>query len=155
MPKKTAIVQGMLNEKRDSVNAFLVMESREVALKCIVENGTVFEEHHLRVDLAAKPKSTESTDPTSSSTAHPDRKKSIFLGNLPLDIKDEALWRFFETCGKIVNVRVIRDRKSGLGKGFGYVTFDSRTSLPLALQLNGTDLGGRAVRVQRCKKPDN
>lgn len=39
------------------------------------------------------------------------------------DIKEEDVRSHFESCGKIRNVRVIRDSKSGVGKGICYVTF--------------------------------
>ena len=39
------------------------------------------------------------------------------------DIKEEDLRTHFSSCGKVRNVRVIRDNKSGVGKGICYVTF--------------------------------
>jgi len=33
------------------------------------------------------------------------------------------VWKHFEDCGTIDGVRLIRDKKTCLGKGFGYVTF--------------------------------
>ena len=43
--------------------------------------------------------------------------------NLNADVEEESLRRHFTVCGNITNVRVIRDQKTGAGKGFGYVTF--------------------------------
>lgn len=39
------------------------------------------------------------------------------------EIQDDDLWSAFEDCGVIDSVRVIRDEKTGIGKGFGYVNF--------------------------------
>lgn len=39
------------------------------------------------------------------------------------DIKEEDVRSYFESCGKIRNVRVIRDSKLGVGKGICYVIF--------------------------------
>jgi RNA recognition motif-containing protein len=36
---------------------------------------------------------------------------------LPFTIKDEEMYKFFEKCGKISYVRVIRDPKTFYGKG--------------------------------------
>jgi nucleolar protein 12 len=33
------------------------------------------------------------------------------------------VWSHFEDCGEIENVRLIRDNKTGTGKGIGYVQF--------------------------------
>ena len=39
------------------------------------------------------------------------------------DIEEEPIRQHFSVCGAVTNVRVIRDQKTGAGKGFGYVTF--------------------------------
>lgn len=53
MPRKVAFATQQFHEERDSVNAYIVMEREEDARKAVVENATVFEGHHLRVDVAA------------------------------------------------------------------------------------------------------
>ena len=40
------------------------------------------------------------------------------------DVEEEIVWKHFNECGRILNVRIIRDNKTSLGKGFGYVEFD-------------------------------
>ena len=47
----------------------------------------------------------------------------MFVGNLPFDVQDEDLYRYFLRCGDIEFVRVVRDKKTNIGKGFGYVQF--------------------------------
>lgn len=37
--------------------------------------------------------------------------------------QDDVLWKAFEECGEIESVRIIRDERSGKGRGFGYVNF--------------------------------
>jgi nucleolar protein 12 len=115
------------------------METEEGARACLVENSTLFEGKHLRVDLAAKDHKN-------------DTKKSIFIGNLPFNISEEKVWDFFGTCGQVTNVRLVRDRKTNLGKGFGYVTFAEKSSIELALQLAGSECAGREIRISKCTK---
>ena len=92
------------------------------------------------------------------------------------------LRQHFEECGKVEAVRLVRDRNSGVGKGFGYVLFEvsryARLSIPevslscaarsktgspllsfqsadsvmLALKLNGSQLLDRKIRVMRSVK---
>lgn len=45
-----------------------------------------------------------------------------------LDIEEEPVRKHFEDCGDIRNVRLIRDKKTCLGKGFGYVNFQVSSS---------------------------
>ncbi len=65
---------------------------------------------------------------------------------------DEAVYSHFEKCGDIDNVRLIRDNKTGIGKGFGYVQFKTVDSVSLALKLDGTKMGERKIRVSRAVK---
>ncbi len=140
MPRKIAFATQQFHEERDSVNAYVVMEKEEDArMAADKENATVFEGRHIRVDVAAADRKN-------------DTKKSIFIGNIPLSISDEAIWDFFATCGQVTNVRIVRDKKTALGKGFGYVTFKDKSSIELALQLAGTDCGGRPIRIAKCTK---
>ena len=46
---------------------------------------------------------------------------------------------------------MIRDSKTGMGKGFGFVTFASKDSLVLGLEKNGQLLNGREVRIKSYK----
>jgi nucleolar protein 12 len=45
------------------------------------------------------------------------------VGNLPFDVQDEAIYMHFARCGKIEFIRIVRDKKTNIGKGFGYVQF--------------------------------
>lgn len=69
-----------------------------------------------------------------------------------MNINDEVVWKAFEGCGSITNVRIIRDKATNLGKGFGYVTFAEKASVEMAVLMAGTDCGGRPIRVQKCAK---
>ena len=142
LPKKLAYITGQLNEERDSCNAFVVMEKLNGVQKAVESlNGYLFEERHLRVDFASREDSGINT------------KRSVFVGNLPHNLSDEALWTFFSGCGTIEYVRIIRDKETGVGKGFGYVAFKDKASRELAMQLDGGDCGGRPIRVSKCAKP--
>uniref|UniRef100_A0A8C7YWW5 RNA binding motif protein 34 n=1 Tax=Oryzias sinensis TaxID=183150 RepID=A0A8C7YWW5_9TELE len=95
----------------------------------------------------------EESDEKCSVPQH-DHKRSVFVGNLPFDIQEQAFRKHFETCGTVEAVRLVRDKDSGLGKGFGYVLFESADSVQLALELNASKLEGRSIRVKRSVKKE-
>ncbi|KAJ3315952.1 Nucleolar protein 12 [Boothiomyces sp. JEL0838] len=139
LPRKQAFIAKKLHEKRESLNAYIVFKESEAAKKALSLNGAVFMDHHIRVDIAEKKQEKQR-----------DSKRCVFIGNLPFDIADEQVWGFFEGVGEIENVRLIRDRKTNVGKGFGYVQFKERASVVLALKLNDNELEGRKLRVTRA-----
>ncbi|XP_065816344.1 RNA-binding protein 34 [Labrus bergylta] len=140
--RKVAVIQRKVHPKKQSINAYVVFKDEEGVAKALERNGMEIEkDFHIRVDRV--------TD----SSAH-DHKRSVFVGNLSFEINELAVRRHFEECGAVEAVRLVRDQNSGLGKGFGYVLFESADSVQLALELDGTKLEGRSVRVKRSVKKE-
>lgn len=141
MDRKSAFLARKLHESRDVLNAYIVFKEKASADKACKLNGVVFMDKHLRVDGASNDKQH-------------DRKRSVFLGGLPFDTEDEELWEFFKDCGDIESVRTVRDAKTNVGKGFGYVQFMDRECVDAALALTDKKFRNKTkIRIQRCKIP--
>ncbi|NWW35153.1 RBM34 protein, partial [Panurus biarmicus] len=135
--KKVAAIKHKVHPNAKFVNAYVVFKEECDAQKALKENGTeIASGFHIRVDTASK-------------TSSHDNKRSVFLGNLSYDIHDDAVREHFLVCGDVVGVRVVRDSRTGLGKGFGYVLFENTDAVHLALKLNNSVLMGRKIRVKR------
>ncbi|KAI8638337.1 hypothetical protein BD408DRAFT_446855 [Parasitella parasitica] len=141
MDRKSAFIARKLHSSRDVLNAYIVFSKKEEADKACKLNGVVFMNKHLRVDGASNDKQH-------------DRKRSVFLGGLPFDTEEEELWEFFKDCGDIESVRTVRDGKTNVGKGFGYVQFLDRDCVDSALALTDKKFRDKTkIRIQRCKIP--
>ncbi|XP_043196295.1 RNA-binding protein 34-like [Amphibalanus amphitrite] len=137
-PIRMAVITHRFSEDRSSINAYVRFTTEAGAEKAAAEaNGQLYEEHHLRVNMAM-------------SESRPDPQLAVFVGGLPLNAEDNQLWSHFADCGTIVSVRIVRDRETSVGKGFGYVNFSAEEAVPRALKLNGSQLEGQTIRVQRC-----
>ncbi|XP_010765962.1 RNA-binding protein 34 [Notothenia coriiceps] len=142
MSRKLAAIQRKVHPKKQSMNAYVVFKDQEGVTKALERNGMEIEKgFHIRVD-----KVTESS-------AH-DHKRSVFVGNLSFEINELSFRQHFEECGDVEGVRLVRDQNSGLGKGFGYVLFESADSVQLALELDGSKLETRTIRVKRSVKKE-
>ncbi|NWR71426.1 RBM34 protein, partial [Centropus unirufus] len=138
LSKKLAGIKRKVHPNLKVINAYIVFKEECDAIKALKENGTeIASGFHIRVDIASK------------ATSH-DNKRSVFLGNLSYDISDAAVREHFSVCGGVVAVRIVRDKKTGLGKGFGYILFENTDAVHLALKLNDSVLLGRKIRVKRC-----
>nr|CAD2186850.1 unnamed protein product [Meloidogyne enterolobii] len=78
-----------------------------------------------------------------------DRKRSIFVGNLPYKTADESVRTHFSKCGKITGVRLLRNKQTGLCKGVGYIEFIDPASIKRAFELNELSFEGRKLRISR------
>ncbi|XP_078592351.1 RNA-binding protein 34-like [Branchiostoma floridae x Branchiostoma japonicum] len=140
--KRVAMMRQEIQEKKKNMNCYVVFTEEASAQAALRRNGTIVGgSHHIRVDLASNSKKF-------------DHKLSIFVGNLPFDVEDDSVYEHFSQCGEVEGVRIIRDSKSGLGKGFGYVLFQDSASVGLAIRLNEKTFSGRKIRVKRAVKKE-
>ena len=78
--------------------------------------------------------------------------KRLFIGSLPYSITDSQLEELFAGAGKVESAKVITDRFSGQGKGFGFVEMSSDEEANKAIEeLNGKELAGRNIVVNEAR----
>ncbi|TGO71255.1 hypothetical protein BELL_0601g00040 [Botrytis elliptica] len=164
LPKKAAFAKkDIMTATTKSTNAYAVYSTAFAAREAVKKlNGTIVLDRHLRVDGVAHPAKT-------------DHRRCVFVGNLgfvddeslleqdgensrkrskiPSDI-EEGLWRQFGKAGEVESVRVIRDEKTRVGKGFAYVQFTDANAVEAALLFNEKKyppMLPRVLRVVRAK----
>ncbi|KAL5329791.1 hypothetical protein ACEPPN_003310 [Leptodophora sp. 'Broadleaf-Isolate-01'] len=164
LPKKAAFAKKeLMAATTKSTNAYVVYSTAFAAREAVKKlNGTMILDRHLRVDGVAHPAKT-------------DHRRCVFVGNLgfvddesmldqggenerkrskiPSDI-EEGLWRQFGKAGAVESVRVVRDEKTRVGKGFAYVQFEDPNSVEAALLFNEKKyppMLPRVLRVVRAK----
>ncbi|MGQ9593150.1 MAG: RNA recognition motif domain-containing protein [Anaerolineae bacterium] len=77
---------------------------------------------------------------------------NLYVGNLPYSTTDEDLRDLFAAYGTVVSATVLRDRYSGLSRGFGFVEMSNDAEAEAAIQgLNGTMLEGRPLKVDKAR----
>jgi cold-inducible RNA-binding protein len=76
----------------------------------------------------------------------------IYIGNLPFTTTEDELRTVFERHGTVDTVNVIMDRETGRARGFAFVEMSEPRSAQDAISaLDGTDLGGRSLRVNEAQ----
>lgn len=78
--------------------------------------------------------------------------RKLYVGNLPYSVTEQALQTAFSEHGTVETVNLITDRDTGQSKGFGFVEMSTDAEANAAISgLNGTDLEGRAIKVNEAK----
>ena len=75
------------------------------------------------------------------------QQNKLYVGNFPYSVDESQLRDLFSEYGDITDLALIMDRETGRPKGFAFVTFATQAAAEKALELNGRDLGGRALKV--------
>lgn len=77
---------------------------------------------------------------------------NIYVGNLSYEMTEDELRGAFAEYGDVSEVKVLSDRETGRSRGFGFVEMPNQSEGEAAIaQLNGKDLGGRALRVNEAR----
>ena len=58
----------------------------------------------------------------------------IFIAGFPLTFENKALRDLFELYGTVTSVRIIKDKETGLSRGFGFVQMPDETEAKLAIK---------------------
>jgi len=77
-------------------------------------------------------------------------RRTIYVGNLCPQIKEEHIRSFFSTQGKI---RLIKMSGPGMDNNYSFVEFFEEESAERSHSLTGTILGDRAIRIGKVKTP--
>jgi RNA recognition motif-containing protein len=77
---------------------------------------------------------------------------NIYVGNLSYGMSEDELRDAFGAFGQVSSVKILMDRETGRSRGFGFVEMPNSSEAETAIaQLNGKDLGGRALRINEAR----
>jgi nucleolin len=129
---------------RSSGTAFVTFDSRDGLNGALAKDEAIWPgtERWLKITEA---KSFDSAR-GGPAAERPEGCDTVFVGNLPWDVEESQLMDLFSTCGEVQQVRFAMG-EDGSFRGFAHVRFSDETSTEGAVALFGTDINGRAIRV--------
>jgi len=79
---------------------------------------------------------------------------NIYVGNLNYDLQEHELEQVFGAYGEVSSVKIVKDRDTGRGKGFGFIIMPNDDEGQAAInELNGAKVMGRNLRVNEARPP--
>ena len=76
----------------------------------------------------------------------------IYVGNLSKSTPEAEIKTLFEKAGEVTAVEVVKDRDSGLSKGFAFVTMTVEAEADKAISMyNAFSLAGKELKVNIAK----
>ncbi|KAI4370236.1 hypothetical protein MLD38_018606 [Melastoma candidum] len=87
-------------------------------------------------------------DPTL--TEWPENDYRVFCGDLGNEVNDDVLTKAFSRFPSFNMARVVRDKRTGKTKGYGFVSFGNPSDLAAALkEMNGKYVGNRPIKLRK------
>ena len=82
--------------------------------------------------------------------------RKLYVGNLPFETDEQALYDLFAGSGAVDTVNVMRDQATGRARGFAFVEMASEEDAQNAIDaLNNSSLGGRTLTVNEARPKTN
>ncbi|OVA02383.1 RNA recognition motif domain [Macleaya cordata] len=80
----------------------------------------------------------------------PENDYRLFCGDLGNEVNDEVLSKAFSRFPSFNMARVVRDKRTGKTRGFGFVSFGNPLDLAAALkEMNGKYVGNRPIKLRK------
>jgi hypothetical protein len=77
---------------------------------------------------------------------------TLYVGNLPYRADEEAVQEHFEQQGNVVSVRLMKDRRTGKRKGYGFVEMNPKGAAKAIKNLNDSMFQERTLKVRLAKE---
>jgi len=78
--------------------------------------------------------------------------KNLYVGNLSQKVTEDDLRNNFSEAGAVASVSVIKDKFSGVSRGFGFVEMETEEGAQEAIKkFNGGDLDGKTITVNEAR----
>lgn len=102
---------------------------------------------------SSSPSPPEVAGPSSSSSSsltQPEQRTKLFVGGISSDTQEKDLEEHFRAFGELKQVMVLRDRVTGIGRGFGFVLFAHSEGAETALKNPKHVILRRTVEVKQA-----
>jgi RNA recognition motif-containing protein len=77
---------------------------------------------------------------------------NLYIGNLSRDVTEDDLREAFQPFGKLESVSLIKDKFSGVSKGFAFIEMPEKAEADAAIAgLHGKELKGRSMDVNEAR----
>ncbi|KAI3823585.1 hypothetical protein L1987_05024 [Smallanthus sonchifolius] len=154
-PRKGAIIKKQINDAVDRVNAYIVFKTEDSAQASLSHNMAVVGGNHIHVDRACPPRKKLKGE----NAPLYDSKRTVFIGNLPFDLKDEELYQLFTGFNNLKDcieaIRVVRDPGTSMGKGIAYVLFTTREAANTVVRKHKLKIRDRELRLSHAMKANS
>ncbi|KAI6676378.1 hypothetical protein NL676_037174 [Syzygium grande] len=86
-----------------------------------------------------------------NSQASEDVARKVYVGGIPYYSSEDDIRSYFEGCGTITEIDCMTFPESGKFRGIAIISFKTEAAAKRALALDGSDMGGRFLKIQPYK----
>jgi len=105
------------------------------------------------IQFTATGKSTSSITAADATTSEGDfATTTLYVGNLPYRANEMAIRTLFAEQGKVLSVRLMKDKHTGKRRGFGFVEMPEKDAQNAINALNEKEFQDRSLKVREANE---
>lgn len=81
--------------------------------------------------------------------------QTLYVGNLPYRANEAAIMELFSQYGHVNSVRLMKDRRTGKRKGYGFVEIAAKSAKKAINSLNDSEFQERTLKVRMAKEKND
>jgi RNA recognition motif-containing protein len=82
-----------------------------------------------------------------------ENSQTLYVGNLPYRANEKNVKDLFDEYGQVLNVRLMKDKRTGKRRGFGFVVVAAQDADKVIEQLNDSEYMQRTLKVRVANDP--
>ena len=90
---------------------------------------------------------------TNSTQVDESASQTLYVGNLPYRANENDVKELFTEHGEVFAVRLMKDKRTGKRRGFGFVVMDIDDAPNAIRQLNNSEYMDRTLKVREANDP--
>jgi hypothetical protein len=102
--------------------------------------------------LASLIQSSPSSDSDTISLDSSDAVETLYVGNLPYRANESAVKEYFSSYAEVQSVRLMKDRKTGKRKGYGFIEVVAKDVDSVIEKTNDSTFQERTLKVRPAKE---
>ncbi|ORT51327.1 RNA-binding protein [Vibrio sp. qd031] len=103
--------------------------------------------------LRPSSKPNASTSISSGKVDGDEDSQTLYVGNLPYRANEKNVRDLFDEHGKVLNVRLMKDKRTGKRRGFGFVVVAAKDADKVISALNDAEYMQRTLKVRVANDP--
>lgn len=74
--------------------------------------------------------------------------RTLYVGNLPFKADEDDITQLFAAYGPVHAVRLVKDRRTGRRKGYGFIEMEANAAESALKKLNDSEFDNRTIKVR-------
>lgn len=130
--------------------AFVTFATESALNRCLEWNGEYYFNKVLRVERKEGKDNAQRRDMgKGGQRGHkPLGCMAVAVLDMTTEVTEDDLWSYFEPCGTISAVKILKHRETYESRGIAFVTFEDTGATDKAVQRSGKKLAGKVIRVE-------